>query len=79
MAATEGEGIVSYKKLLPFRDGGIERLADFFARVEVPGALQQNEFEVLPVNERAQLMLDCIAAARKHVDNVKAIERIIGS
>lgn len=68
---------MSEEKLLPFSDGGIDRLADFFARVEA-GSLS-GSLEVLPVNEAAQLMRDCIAAARKHVDNVKAIERIVGS
>lgn len=68
-------------ELMPFSDGGIDRLAEFFETVEsYRGGLGLSpSLLMLSTGHKAQLLSDCIAAARKHVDNVKAIERIVGS
>jgi hypothetical protein len=68
------------KDLLPFSDGGIDRLAKFFEDVEgyTRGLELSPSLLMLSAKHKAQLLSDCIVAARKHVENVKAIEGIIG-
>lgn len=62
-------------ELKPFSDGGLDRVGDLLLMAPEAFAFH---FRMMPYDDRLQIGADILEAARRYVENCKAIDELLG-